>query len=250
MTVTAAPADPRFSPLRVLTTPALVVGAGAALIGYLRGQRLDAIEARSINARVIVQRLVEHLELVGASTALVIAIAIPLGILLTRPRLRRLSPAVLAVGNIGQAVPTIGVLVLLAVVVGIGTREALLALVLCSALPVLRNTMVGLHGIDRSLIDAGRGMGLTRTAVLVRVELPLAVPVMLAGLRVALILNVGSATLATFTNAGGLGDLINTGIVLNRTPILLTGSVLTALLALTIDWLVSLAETVLRPRGL
>jgi osmoprotectant transport system permease protein len=73
---------------------------------------------------------------------------------------------------------------------------------------------------------------------------------MLAGLRVALILNVGSATLATFTNAGGLGDLINTGIVLNRTPILLTGSVLTALLALTIDWLVSLAETVLRPRGL
>src|SRR5437773_2589212 len=96
---------------------------------------------------------------------------------------------------------------------GVLTTPALV--VIASA--VLRNTMVGLHGIDRSLIDAGRGMGLTKTAVLVRVELPLAVPVMLAGLRVALILNVGSATLATFTNAGGLGELINTGIVLNRT---------------------------------
>jgi osmoprotectant transport system permease protein len=258
VTATATPAERRpaadpdagFSPLRVLTTPALVVVAGAALWAYLRGQHLDSIEQRSINAPVITARLVEHLELVGLSTAVVIAVAIPLGVLLTRPRLRRLSPAVLALANVGQAVPTIGVLVLLAVAVGIGTREALLALVLCSALPVLRNTMVGLQGIDRSLIDAGRGMGLSRTTVLLRVELPLAVPVMLAGLRVALILNVGSATLATFTNAGGLGDLINTGIVLNRTTILLTGSVLTALLALTIDWLVSLAETVLRPRGL
>jgi osmoprotectant transport system permease protein len=248
----AAPADRprRCSPLGVLTTPALVLVAGAALLAYLHGQRLDAIELRSINGPVIGQRLAEHLELVAMSTALVIAIAIPLGVLLTRPRLRPLAPSVLAVANIGQAVPSIGVLVLLAVVVGVGTREALIALVLCSALPVLRNTMVGLQGIDRSLIEAGRGMGLTRTAVLLRVELPLAVPVMLAGLRVALILNVGSATLATFTNAGGLGDLINTGIVLGRTPILLTGSVLTALLALTIDWLVGLAERLLRPRGL
>ncbi|GDY31671.1 ABC transporter permease [Gandjariella thermophila] len=251
MTLTAQREEStRLSALGVLTTPALVVVAGAALLAYLRGQPLDAIERRSINVQVVLARLTEHLELVGLSTLLVIAIAVPLGVLLTRPRLRRLIPAVLAVANIGQAVPTIGVLVLLAVVVGIGTREALVALVLCSALPVLRNTMVGLQGIDRALIDAGRGIGLSRATVLLRVELPLAVPVMLAGLRVALILNVGSATLATFTNAGGLGDLINTGIVLNRTPILLTGSVLTALLALTIDWLVSLAEHVLRPRGL
>ena len=140
-------------------------------------------------------------------------------------------------------------LVLLAVTVGIGFQKAVFALVLVSALPVLRNTMVGLRGVDRSLIDAGRGMGLTKTAVLFRVELPLAVPVILASVRVAVILNVGSATLAAFTNAGGLGDLINTGIALDRTPILLTGSVLTAVLAMASDWLVGIAERYLRPRG-
>jgi len=192
----------------------------------------------------------EHIELVAVSTVVVIAIAVPLGILLTRPALRRLSNPVLALANIGQAVPSIGVVVLLAITVGIGFRPALFALVLYALLPVLRNTMVGLDRVDRFLIDAGRGMGLARSTILFRIELPLAVPVMLAGIRVALILNVGTATLATFTNAGGLGALIDTGVTLNRIPILLTGSVLTAVLALGVDWIAGLAERVLRPRGL
>nr|WP_276515187.1 ABC transporter permease [Actinomadura coerulea] len=181
---------------------------------------------------------------------MVLAIAVPLGVLLTRPPLDRLSAPFLALANVGQAVPSIGVLVLLAVTVGIGFQKAVVALILVSALPVLRNTMVGLRGVDRSLIEAGRGIGLSRAAVLFRVELPLAVPVILASVRVAVILNVGSATLAAFTNAGGLGDLINTGISLNRTPILLTGSVLTAVLAMAADWLIGIVELVLRPRGL
>lgn len=234
----------------VLITPALLLLACGALWLYLHGRKLDDIEARSINRHVIGQRLLEHIELVAASTVAVIVIAVPLGILLTRPGLRRLANPVLALANIGQAIPSIGVLVLLAVTVGIGFQKALIALLLYSLLPVLRNTMVGLDQVDRSLIDAARGMGLTKTVVLVRVELPLAVPVMLAGIRVALILNVGTATLATFTNAGGLGTLIDTGITLNRVPILLTGSVLTAVLALTVDWLAGLAEQILRPRGL
>ena len=104
--------------------------------------------------------------------------------------------------------------------------------------------------MPKDVIDAARGMGLTRTTVLLRVELPLAVPVILAGVRIALILNVSSATLATFTNAGGLGTLIATGVTLNRLPILITGSVLTAVLALAVDWLAGLAETALRPRGI
>jgi osmoprotectant transport system permease protein len=238
------------SAVGILITPALLLLACGALWLYLRGQRLDDIEARSINRHVIGQRLVEHIQLVAASTVAVIVIAVPLGILLTRPGLRRLANPVLVLANIGQAIPSIGVLVLLAVTVGIGFQKAVIALLLYSLLPVLRNTMVGLDRVDRSLIDAARGMGLTKTAVLLRVELPLAVPVMLAGIRVALILNVGTATLATFTNAGGLGTLIDTGITLDRIPILLTGSVLTAVLALTVDWLAGLAERILRPRGL
>ncbi len=234
----------------VLATPVLLAAVCAALWTYLHSHSLDDIERRSINEQVISQALIQHIKLAGVSTVLVLAIAIPLGVLLTRPRLRRFGAPLLVLANIGQSVPSIGVLVLLAVTVGIGFQKALIALVLVSVLPVLRNTMVGLQGVDSAIIDAGRGMGMTKIAVLRRVELPLAVPVILAGVRVALIVNVGSATLATFTNAGGLGDLINTGLATDRTPILLTGSVLTAVLALTVDWLVSLAERLLSPRGL
>lgn len=234
----------------VLATPVFLTAVCATLFAWLHGRRLDDIERRSINRQIITQRLIEHVELVVASTVLVIVIAIPLGVLLTRRRLLPFAGALLAVANIGQSMPSIGVLVLLAVTVGIGFQKAVIALVLYSVLPVLRNTMAGLQQVDRALIDAGRGMGMTRTAVLYRVELPLAVPVILAGIRIALIVNVGTATLAAFTNAGGLGTLIDVGIRLNRVPVLLTGSVLTAVLAMAIDWLAGLAERVLRPRGL
>ncbi|QKW35537.1 ABC transporter permease [Actinomadura sp. NAK00032] len=254
MTVTAvpertAPGEEPRGRAGLLATPVFLLLVCAALSLYVRGLDLDPIERRAIDRDAIVRQFGEHVGLVAVSTGLVLAIAIPLGVLLTRPRLRRLSAPFLALANAGQAVPSIGVLVLLAVTVGIGFQKAVIALILVSALPVLRNTMVGLQGVDRSLIDAGRGIGMSRTAVLFRVELPLAVPVILASVRVAVILNVGSATLAAFTNAGGLGELINTGIALNRTPILLTGSVLTAVLALAADWLIGLVEHVLRPRG-
>lgn len=257
MTVTAVPERTRpgdetagHSLTGLLATPVFLVAVSAALYLYVRGLDLDAIERRSLNRSEITHQFLQHVRLVAVSTALVLAVAIPLGVLLTRPRVNRLAAPFLALANVGQAVPSIGVLVLLAVTVGIGFQKAVIALILVSALPVLRNTMVGLQGVDRTLIEAGRGIGLSRAAVLFRVELPLAVPVILASVRVAVILNVGSATLAAFTNAGGLGDLINTGISLNRTPILLTGSVLTAVLAMAADWLIGIVESVLRPRGL
>ena len=149
----------------IFITPLVLLVACGALYLYLRHQQLDDIERRSINRQVIGQRLLEHIELVAVSTVVVIAIAVPLGILLTRPALRRLSNPVLALANIGQAVPSIGVVVLLAITVGIGFRPALFALVLYALLPVLRNTMVGLDRVDRFLIDAGRGMGLARSTI-------------------------------------------------------------------------------------
>lgn len=230
--------------------PIIVLVAGAVLFLWLSQQQLGSIERRSINRTQITERFIEHLQLVAVSTVLVILIAVPLGIVLTRPVARRFTPVALAVANMGQAIPSIGVLVLLAMVWGVGFRQAIIALVAYALLPVLRNTMVGLTQVDRALIDASRGMGLTRFQVLRMIELPLAVPVILAGIRVALILNVGVATLAVFTNAGGLGDFIETGIILNRMTVLLAGSVLAALLGLTIDWLAEVAERTLRPRGL
>lgn len=249
---TTVPTEGRgpHSVLGYLARPVFLAAVCVVLYLYIRAQSLDAIEKRSINRQVIVSAFVEHLKLVGLSTLLVIVIAIPLGVLLTRPVMRPYVAPLLALFNIGQAIPSIGILVLFAVAIGIGFQKAVIALILASALPVLRNTMVGVQGVDRTLIDAARGMGLSKTTILFRVELPLAVPVMLAGLRVAVILNVGTATLATFTNAGGLGDLIESGIVFSRTPILLTGSVLTPVLALGLDWLLGLVERLVYPRGL
>jgi osmoprotectant transport system permease protein len=242
---------PHFgSVFELVFTPTLLLLALSGLLVYLQSQQLDDIERREISRQEILHRLFEHLQLVAASSALVIALAVPLGVLLTRPRLRHAATVVLPLANLGQAVPSIGVLALLAIWVGFGFQMAVVALVLISFLSVLRNTMVGLTAVDPALIEAARGMGLSKRVVLLRVELPLAVPVILAGIRVALILNVGSAALATYTNAGGLGNLIETGIALNRMPILLTGAVLTATLALAVDWLAGLAERLLRPRGL
>ncbi|MDP9466279.1 MAG: ABC transporter permease [Actinomycetota bacterium] len=239
---------PAQTPSWALPAVAMVLVMG--MFGYLQITPLDSIEQRLLVPDQILTRTLEHVRLVAVSTVLVIVIGVPLGVLLSRPRARLLATPVLAVANGGQAIPSIGVLVLLAILVGVGFRMAVVALVIYALLPVLRNTMVGLQQVDRALVDAGRGMGMSARQILLQIELPVAVPVMLAGIRVALILNVGVATLATYTNAGGLGSFIESGIVFNRMPILLTGSILTISLALLVDWLAGLAEHRLRPRGL
>jgi osmoprotectant transport system permease protein len=229
-----------------LVVIALLVGVWA----YVSSLHMDSIETRSLAFDVVVTAVWKHIELVAASTILTIAIGVPLGVLLTRPGIGRIGTVFLAAANAGQAVPSIGVLVVLAMLFGVGFWMAVVALIIYALLPVLRNTMVGIRQVDPALIDAGRGMGMSGFRVLTTIELPLAVPVMLAGIRVALILNVGAATLAAYTNAGGLGSIISSGIALDRMPVLIVGSMLTICLALTVDWLAGLAERVLRPRGI
>jgi osmoprotectant transport system permease protein len=229
-----------------------LVLAVALLATYLwvRSLALDDIERRSLNAEYLLRVVRQHISITAVTTLLVVVIAVGAGILLTRPALRWLAPFATAFANMGQATPAIGLLVLLSIWLGIGTTTALIGLVAYGVLPVLRNTIVGINRVDRHLIEAGRGIGMSPLAVLVRVELPLAVPVILAGVRTALVLAVGVATLATFINAGGLGGLIVTGIKLQRDPVLITGAVLTGALALTLDWLGGVVADLLRPRGL
>src|SRR5690606_954624 len=231
-------------------TPAvpLLVVAGLAL--YVSNRELDRIEERRLTLEFIIPATLQHITLTFVSTAIVLVLAVPVGILLTRPFARGVVAPAVAVFNVGQAVPSIGVLVLLAIVWGIGFWPAVVALVAYSALPVLRNTVVGLQQVDPSVIEAGRGMGMSRSGVLARIELPLAVPVVLTGLRTALVINVGTAALAALTNAGGLGTIIITGLVQNRPIVTVVGSVLTAVLALFIDYVGRVAEDVLRPKGL
>ena len=236
--------------LRYLGMPIFLGLVCLGLYLYIGSQDLDSIERRQINADVITARLIEHIQLTAISTVIVVVLAVSTGILLTRPFARRLAPVIVGVTNIGQAIPSIGLLALLVFIWRFGFWPAVVALVAVSFLPILRNTMVGLQQVAPFHIEAARGTGMTKLAVLFRIELPLAVPVILSGVRTALIINVGSAALATFVNAGGLGSLIDTGNRLGRTSILLTGSILTAVLALFIDWLGSVVEDLLRPKGL
>jgi osmoprotectant transport system permease protein len=192
----------------------------------------------------------EHVQLTFIASALVVAVAVPLGILVTRRRFLRLSPVVVGLANICQAAPSVGLIVLLAIWLGFGFWTAVLALTLYGVLPVLRNTITGLQGVDPTLVEAGRGIGMPSTAVLLRIELPLAVPVIMAGVRTALVLVVGTATLATFINGGGLGDILQTGISLFRFSLMISGAVLFALLALLVEWLGRVLELVARPRGI
>lgn len=229
---------------------AFITAGFAALLIWLRTADLSETERATLAPDALWGYTVEHLQLTMTAAIIVLVVAIPLGILLTRGPLRRYSGPVMAVANIGQAAPAIGLVVLLAFWLGFGFWAATASLVAYAILPVLRNTMVGLRQVDERLVEAGRGMGMSAAAVLFKVELPLAVPVMLAGIRTALVLLVGTATLATFINGGGLGILITTGVNLNLTVVLVAGSILVALLALLIDWAGRLFEHVARPKGL
>ncbi|GAA2122894.1 ABC transporter permease [Actinomadura napierensis] len=235
---------------RSVLEPVVIIAIGAAWMLYVENSDLDSIARRSLAPRYVTQKTWEHIELTVVSTLVVLVIAIPLGVLLSRTWARPATPVVLAIANIGQSAPAIGVVVLLAVIWGIGFWTAVVALVAYGVLPALRNTMVGLQQVDPTLTDAGRGIGMSPATVLRRVELPLAAPVILAGIRTTLVLMVGTASIAAFISGGGLGDLITSGVSTQRTPVLLTGCVLIALLALLVDWLGGMATRLLAPKGL
>nr|WP_233556041.1 ABC transporter permease [Galactobacter caseinivorans] len=221
-----------------------------ALFIWMSVAPLTTVERTTLAPDALWGMTLQHLSLTAVAAIIVLIIAVPLGILLTRGPLRKFTGAVLAIANIGQAAPAVGLVVLLAFWLGFGYWAAVVALVAYAILPVLRNTMVGLEGVDQRLVEAGRGMGMSASSVLLKVELPLAVPVMLSGIRTALVLLVGTATLATFINGGGLGLLIITGVNLSLMNVLVVGSLLVALLALVIDWLGRVVEHVARPKGL
>lgn len=264
----------RLSHLRgevaLIVTPLVLLLVFGLYWWWLGNQELSGQAASALQTENLLRQTREQLTITALSTIGVIAIAIPLGIGLTRPAGKRFAGPVLAVASAGQAIPAYGLLVLaLAILGGVfgrsndnflqntlgtwlgpGLTITVIALIIFAILPVLRNTMVGLTQVDIDIVEAGLGMGMTRQQVLRRIELPLAIPVMLAGIRTALVINVGMATLAFLIGGGGLGVAIRTGIQLSQNIVVLTGGVLTALLALSIDWIGAVIERVLRPKGI
>lgn len=226
----------------------LVIFAGWAI--WRQTADLDPIEARQLDWAALRTLGWEHLKLTFAAAVAVLVTAFPLGVLLTRPKLRRFSGPVVAFANAGQATPVIGLIVLMAMWISFSFGVAVLALAIYAFLPVLRNTIVGLQQVDPTLVEAARGMGMSQMKTLTTVELPLAAPVIMAGVRTALVLVAGTASFATFINAGGLGALIQTGINLFRYPILVSGAILIALVALIFEWAGRVLEAIFTPKGL
>ena len=234
-----------------LTMPLILAAVCLVMYVYVSSRNLDTIEARALSADRLGTALGQHIVLTLVSTVLTLIIALPLGVLLTRSFMRRVQPVLITILTLGQAIPTIAILVLLAVAfLFLGFKAAIVGLVAYAIVPVLLNTMVGLDQVDDAVLEAGRGMGMSKLTVLWRLELPLAVPVILAGIRTALVINVGTAALVTYINAGGLGDIIVAGLSTNRVTLQIIGAGLTAVLALAVDYVAGIAEDLLRPRGL
>jgi osmoprotectant transport system permease protein len=192
----------------------------------------------------------EHLRLVGISCFLAILIAVPLGIFVTRPKYKKYDWIVINFANVGQTIPTLAVLALIMSYFGLGWETAVIALWFNSLLPILRNTVAGIENVHHSVIDAGEGMGMTKLQILMKLEIPNALPVMLAGIRTAVVINIGSAALAFLIGGGGLGDLIFTGIAISDTGIMLSGAIPIIILAIAADFLLGIFEKLVVSKGI
>ncbi|MEX2626397.1 MAG: ABC transporter permease [Ilumatobacteraceae bacterium] len=241
----------RRGPLSYLWTPLLVGAAWLALYLWLQQRQLDNIERRTLTWGTVRTAFLQHLDISLWATFWVIVLAVPVGIVLTRPFAKRFAGPVVTIANVGQGIPSLGTIVLAFLIVSrSGRNAAIVGLVAYSFLPILRGTMVGLQQVPREMIKAARGMGMGRWQVLRHIELPLSVPVVLTGVRTSLVLTVSSAPLAAFIGGGTLGALITSGFALTRPTLIYTGSLLAAGLALLADWAGGIVEDVLRPKGL
>ena len=201
------------------------------------------------NYAQILELTIEHLWMVGISTLLAALIGIPLGILIAHVPI--LNKPVLTTANVIQTIPSLALFGFLLPVPGLGDRAerlAILALTLYALLPLIRNTYTGIRGVDSAVLEAGRGMGMTNGQLLFQVELPLALSVILSGLRVAVVISVGLATIAAAIGAGGLGELIFRGLAMVNNLLILAGAIPAAFLALLADFSLGWLERRLRPR--
>jgi osmoprotectant transport system permease protein len=232
--------------VRLIATPIAAAIILLALYLYIHNTPGRITDVGVMNSTFISTRLFQHLQISVISFAIATLLGVPLGILLAGGG-RVFSIPVFLVANLGQAVPSIGILAIGLTFFGLGIKGPVIALVVYALLPIVRNTMVGLRSVDPAAVEAARGMGMTSTQSLWRVQLPLASPVIFAGLRVALVLVVGTATLANFVGGGGMGDLINSGNLYHPRPTLV-GAVIVSVLALVADWALGLVERAVSPR--
>jgi len=227
---------------RWLILPLILIAIGAVIVVYTVNNPTDSLVARALTYTNIMKGLRQHLTLMIVSMAGAIVFGVLVGIMLSRPRLYYLGRGVENIVNVGQTIPSLAILALFFTILGLGFRVAVFALFLYSILPILRNTFAGIVNVPKSIIESAIGMGMSPFRVLLKIELPLAFPIIVAGIRTAIVINVGAATLATFIGGGGFGDLIVTGLSLRRDMIVFTGAGLAALTAIILDYYIARIE--------
>ena len=206
------------------------------------------IEYITGNWEQILGRAGEHVYLAFTAVALACLIGIPVGLLINRHK--RLANAVISVANVLQTVPSLAMFALLIPLVGIRDKNAIVALFLYALLPIIKNTYIGIRNVDPSVIEAAKGMGMSRMQILYKVQTPLAVPVIMGGVRIATVTGIGVATIATLIGAGGLGTLIYQGIGMMNYPMMISGAIAAALLALLTDFILGLLEKKMTSKGI
>ncbi|WP_319369923.1 ABC transporter permease [uncultured Ilyobacter sp.] len=189
----------------------------------------------------------QHIRITGIAVLLAVLVGVPLGIYITKNK--KVSNAVLNLANIFQTLPSLALFGLIIPIMGIGFKPAIFVLFLYALLPIIKNTYIGINSIEPSIIEAGRGMGMTKAQILTMVEIPLALPIIMGGIRISTVINIGTATIAALIGAGGLGDFIFKGISMSNNNMILAGAVPTALLAISVDFLLGIVENKLTPIG-
>ncbi len=202
----------------------------------------------TVNANYVFEQFYRHFLMSAYGVLFAAIVGVPLGILIAR--YSKLSPIVLSVANIIQTIPSLAMLAILMLVMGLGTNTVVMSLFLYSLLPIIKNTYTGIKSVEAPVLESGRAMGMTKLQLLYMVELPLALSVIMAGLRTAMVIAIGVATIGAFIGGGGLGNIIIRGTnVTDGTAIILAGAIPTAVMAVIADYLMGWLEKALSPKN-
>ncbi|MEA1975947.1 MAG: ABC transporter permease [Bacillota bacterium] len=196
----------------------------------------------------IIKLVGEHLQITGIAVFFAIIVGVPVGIFITR--YTKAAQYVLGTANVFQTLPSLALFGLVIPFLGVGLVPSVVVLFLYALLPIIKNTYIGITNVDPAAIEAGRGMGMKNREILSMVEIPLALPVIMAGIRISTVINIGTATIASLIGAGGLGDFIFKGISMYNNNYLLAGAIPTAILALSVDAILGYFEYHITPKGM
>ena len=209
---------------------------------------MDLVNYFVENYQLIMGKTLEHVFIAGVSVLIACLIGIPVGFMITNNK--KVSDIVVNIANIIQTIPSLALFAFSMPLFGIGAKPAIFALCLYALLPIIKNTLIGIHNVDPAIIEAARGMGMSKSQIMFKVEVPLAIAVIMGGVRIATVTAIGITTIAALIGAGGLGQLIYQGISMMNYQMIFTGAISSALLALLVDYILGLIEKKLTSEGI